>query len=431
MSDSHTTTERESRLAPKTPRAVVHKQILDAAASRPEASMEAIADEVSGANVGLVEQVLEEYGDPAVDAEDHDQPSPNHAAGDGESAPTDDGESAPTDDDGESAPTDDDGAAAVSAANDPTPSETSPEPTDPSTAMIDASSASDAEVEPTIDFSSLTEKQRETLREIHRLPDATQSRLADRLGVTGATISQRLSGIEGFDWSRREELVDELVASEDLDVDRADALDERATDGADDGRDQRTADSAETAVDGGSNANGSKQFDDDDGGDEDESVGGKDESLGGEDESVGDESNGDQTQERGDRTPSTTGATGERSPSSTEAGPSVNHLAARFESLRRRVDAMERNQPNASSTASVFDDPELAHKIIHACFDADYVTEDEEVEIIETVVSGPAGGGHGSPDSHETREGMGRDDERRSPNRIDRPVGHPATDDRR
>lgn len=47
------------------PRALVHKQILSAAAEMPEASLEEIADEVAGASTPLVERVLEEYGDPA------------------------------------------------------------------------------------------------------------------------------------------------------------------------------------------------------------------------------------------------------------------------------------------------------------------------------------------------------------------------------
>ena len=53
----------------KTPRAVIHKQILDAAERRPNASLEGLAGQVSGASVGLVEEVLEEYGDPGESAE--------------------------------------------------------------------------------------------------------------------------------------------------------------------------------------------------------------------------------------------------------------------------------------------------------------------------------------------------------------------------
>lgn len=46
-----------------TPRALVHETILDVAASDPDASMEAIASEMIGASIDLVERVLDEYGD--------------------------------------------------------------------------------------------------------------------------------------------------------------------------------------------------------------------------------------------------------------------------------------------------------------------------------------------------------------------------------
>ena len=50
------------------PRAMIHKKILDVAGDNPDASLERIADEVSGASVTFVEQVLDEYGDPADQA---------------------------------------------------------------------------------------------------------------------------------------------------------------------------------------------------------------------------------------------------------------------------------------------------------------------------------------------------------------------------
>ncbi|MEF8791818.1 MAG: winged helix-turn-helix domain-containing protein, partial [Haloarculaceae archaeon] len=50
-----------------TPRAMIHKRILDVAESKPSASMAEIADEIGGASVELVERVLGEYGDPAGD----------------------------------------------------------------------------------------------------------------------------------------------------------------------------------------------------------------------------------------------------------------------------------------------------------------------------------------------------------------------------
>lgn len=48
-----------------TPRAVIHKRILDIARDEPDASIEQIASEVSGATPDLVDRVLDDYGDPA------------------------------------------------------------------------------------------------------------------------------------------------------------------------------------------------------------------------------------------------------------------------------------------------------------------------------------------------------------------------------
>lgn len=57
----------QERLKPKSIR---HKQVLDLARDRPDASMEEIAERVQSATPDLVEQVLDEYGDPASNKED-------------------------------------------------------------------------------------------------------------------------------------------------------------------------------------------------------------------------------------------------------------------------------------------------------------------------------------------------------------------------
>jgi hypothetical protein len=51
---------------PSIPRAHIHREILDAAADAPDASLDAIADEVPSATADLVDRVLAEYGDPAA-----------------------------------------------------------------------------------------------------------------------------------------------------------------------------------------------------------------------------------------------------------------------------------------------------------------------------------------------------------------------------
>lgn len=136
------------------PRAIIHKRILDVAESRPDASVEVIADEIGGATADLVERVLGEYGDPA-----------GETSGSGEQEP----------------------------------------------AMIENGQATNAEETGTDDgLGDLTEKQRETLRLVHENPDASQADIAEALDVSRATVSRRLSDVPGFEWRDRETLTAEL-----------------------------------------------------------------------------------------------------------------------------------------------------------------------------------------------------------------------------
>lgn len=140
MSDTGRTASTETTAASAVPRAVIHRHILDVAADRTEATMADIAAAVSGATVDLVESVLAEYGDPA------------------ETAPS---------------------------------------------AVTEEESMTATDPAPTIDETDLTPKQRETIVAIAADPDASQADLAERLGVSRATINQRVNGIDGFDWAER------------------------------------------------------------------------------------------------------------------------------------------------------------------------------------------------------------------------------------
>lgn len=145
------------------PRARIHKKILDAAAEQPEASMETIADRVSGASVGLVEQVLDDYGDPA-DEQETDSPSgkPDEAI-----------------------------------------------ETDSPMALSNQEVESPADSP--VDLSELTDKQRETIRAIVENPHATQTDLAEEFGVSAATINHRVNSIPGFEWKLRHRFIDTML----------------------------------------------------------------------------------------------------------------------------------------------------------------------------------------------------------------------------
>ncbi|WP_372480345.1 winged helix-turn-helix transcriptional regulator [Halomicrobium sp. HM KBTZ05] len=173
---------------PSQPRALIHKKILDTAQSNPTAATAEIATEVSGVSVELVEQVLQEYGDPAAEDDQSTESDEQDAVGDATSQPEDD-EAEPR----------------LSAETDP---------------------SEDGEV---VDLAALDEKQRETLRAIHRQPTATQAEIADTLDVSRATIPKRVNDIPGFDWPSRQAFVETLFETDPGSDDDLTAIEESLT----------------------------------------------------------------------------------------------------------------------------------------------------------------------------------------------------------
>lgn len=135
------------------PPAVIHRQILDVAENRPDASIEEIVEQVNGATMELVERVLDRYGDPGREEQ---------ASHEVQSTQEQDLENQ-------------------------------------STMGTNNSSR---------ELNELSDGQRETLRAIYEYPNATQRQLADELNVTGATINSRVNSIEGFDWAERQTFVE-------------------------------------------------------------------------------------------------------------------------------------------------------------------------------------------------------------------------------
>lgn len=154
------------------PRAVIHKQILEAAEARSEASMAELAEDVNGVTVDIVERVLDEYGDPAEWTQDSD--------GGDESEPV--------------------------MIEKRTSHEIGGE-------LVDAGDGHQ-ERDVVADPGELTEKQLDTLRAIHEDPQATQAELADRFDVTTATINARVNAIDGFEWSNRQKFVQRMFDNE-------------------------------------------------------------------------------------------------------------------------------------------------------------------------------------------------------------------------
>lgn len=350
------------------PRAIIHKQILGVAADEPDASMEAIADEVSGVTASTVERVLEEYGDPAAEggATEDGQEDPD-------STPTPTGEERTVTDGGAAPSETDAGGNAVSS-------------TDVFSASDTAAVATDSS--PRIDPASLTQKQAETLRAIRKYPDATQAELADMLGVSSPTISQRVNSIEGFDWTDRGPIVAELVD--------AGALETNG--GGDDGESDSSTLSADDAVDSTGTDAG------------DPSTATADPAV--PPSGTGFGTDGDESPEKAKPTDATT----DRIDSSRADGDDANEATPgdadqddriavdrrELEALRDRVDALteqvadleDGHQPDVTDGVgeSPLTDPELAHKVVHACMTSDRITEEEELRLLRAATAAGVGG---------------------------------------
>lgn len=243
------------------PRAIIHRQILDAAAAIPEASIDELADCVTGAIIDLVERVLETYGDPAGD----------------ESTTTGDGAPASPTDPSTTTAEPDDGTA--EAAEEPTGDSDIPNKTASEDADADSSP-------PDTDTPELSPTQLKTLRLVADRQDATQAEIADELGVIAGTVSNQLNAIDGFDWAERDRCAPQLLS--------------------------------------------------------------------------------DQT----DHT----------------SQPPMSTADTDLSSIENRLDDLEATLTDQVPARPVFDDPTLLHKVLHACMQAEDITEDEERQIIATLV---------------------------------------------
>ncbi|WP_436348494.1 winged helix-turn-helix domain-containing protein [Natronorubrum sp. FCH18a] len=241
------------------PRAIIHKQILDAAETNPDASMEDIATAVSGATADLVDHVLEEYGDPAT-------------------APAE--EALEVDAGSTAAESTENGEETTGTGRDGVASETRTE-------------------------TEVTEKQREALRVIAERPDATQADIADILGVSSPSINKRVNSIDGFDWSDRRSFVEQYFDDPDA-VARGETSERRPA--------------AIERTDGGSRL------------------------------------------------------------------PRADDRDAQIDELTQRLTAVERSLEETQSSLPAISDPEILHKVVHACLESDHISADEELAILHDLL---------------------------------------------
>jgi len=300
------------------PRAMIHKKVLEVARSDPDASLESIADEVGGASAAFVERVLEEYGDPAAESSDQRADGKGSSQSSSEvgavSAPSQNGSSTGTEQQRETDPTHSDtdeqnqmahvnqkenasksseGGSSTTEISDDSESPTAPESVN--NTHVAGGSSADSQITDASDLESatipseLSDKQLETLRSVRQDPTATQEEIADKLGVTRATISKRLNNISGFNWKTRRRFVDKLFDDDQL------------------------ADSKSRVAD--------------------------------------------------------------------------NNSQSQIMELESRIDELEAQLEKASASDSGSPlDPDLTRKVVHSCMHADYLSEDEEFELLRKLL---------------------------------------------
>jgi transcriptional regulator with XRE-family HTH domain len=268
-----------------------HKQILDVAAENPEASIAELAAEVPSATTELVERVLEEHGDPAEEIEKGEggEETETNASDESQSDPSTEAQSYPAPDD-------------------------------------------------------LSSTEYETIRAIQKHPTASQRDLAEKLGVTASTVSNRVNGIDGFDWANREAFANAVFSdeapepanvSEETETQAADSEPPEST-GTPDEADSRTAGPGTPSDDG----------------------------------------------DRSPPEPAT--AAGEVNTTIAQFQSTVEDLSAQLAELEGQVETV--TDGGGSPQSPPFQDPELVHKVVHACMDSDKISEDEELRILDSLL---------------------------------------------
>jgi len=279
-----------------------HKRILDVAEEHPKASMSKLASLVPSATTDLVERVLDEYGDPAVEgtAENSD----DEASADRTSEPVENGDRPVPSETGSQSGHSENGTTPnnsdTGAGSGSPDKETGSEPwengktpaVDPSESTGPATTAPETTTPDHPSPEELTAEEREVLRTIAENPDAIQKELAEEIGVSRSTISNRVNGIDGFEWKNRRRFV---AAVFDTDL------------------------------------------------------------------------------------PASFSGSGLTPSNHTDGHPDPERLEERVSELERRIERLD-------GSATVFGTPELTHKVVHACLQAETIAQEEELRILKHLL---------------------------------------------
>jgi putative heme iron utilization protein len=206
---------------------------------------------------------------------------------------------------------------------------TEPPEHEPSDNATESSTSEDADARPAVE--DLTAKERETLRAIATHPDATQRDLAEILDISAATISNRVNAIPGFDWATRAAFTADLF--DDADLESASMHPESTTTPA--------------IADGATVTNEKSSTTDPD-----------------TDEAATDD--------------------GVQPPASAMTQTTVEQLSDRLTTIEEQLETIDRE--NTADDAP-FTDPDLAHKVVHACLNSDAISEEEELRILRALLA--------------------------------------------
>jgi hypothetical protein len=218
-----------------------------------------------------------------------------------------------------------------------------------------------------LSINDVTKTQRKILKAIAKNPTATQGELGDQFDVASATICSHVNSIDGFNWDDRKDFVEGFLPSVELnapgsssETEAEEPADERE---AEEPADEREAEEPAVVVN-----------------DAGPTIEAKADGGTGSDLSENTMIEEEQSQATG-TDESQCSVEGEDG--STELTRQLE-LQAELQSLREHLIQVEEQVKAVDADSNiVFDQPELAHKVIHACMKSDVISEDEEVQIIK------------------------------------------------
>ena len=330
------------------------KRVLEIAEKKPNASLSEISEEIPSATVDYVDRILDRFGDPAASAEespDGSQPEDTDSETNKQNKPQSKNtnkEKMSKEDPPTSPPTIP--STGSDSTHEPDQTDVTRESEEPSIAdnLGGSQKESDGEIP---DPDDLTQKERETLRAIHYEPTAAQKEIANMLGVSRATVSNRVNAISGFNWQNRESFVEEMFDEEII-------IDDSITDGSNQSNTEEINSNSynqNSSISDTSSSVTSKAISEEI---DDDNVASKTEEV---NQAAGDSVNPGVSED-------------------------IAEMADRMNEIERYLDELEENVKNTGSHSdSLLDDSELLHKVIHACMNADVISEEEELKILEAI----------------------------------------------